>query len=388
MKDGIPYSYPSLQENTKADVTVVGSSISGALVTWYLVNAGLKVVVIDRRHAAMGSTAASTSLLQYEIDTPMHVLADRVGLQNAARSYQLCLESIFKLRKLFSEDIKTDFEEVPSLQYASFDSHIKGLRKEFELRKQHSFNVEWLEKAEINRLFKLDAPAAILSQNAAGMDAYQATHSLLQECQKMDCAIYDNTEVVAIDHHRDKVTLTTDTGATIRSKQLVLACGYETVKYIPKKIADLHSTYALVTEPLTKDKIWHKRSLVWETATPYLYFRITKDNRILMGGKDDFFYDPVKRDAAVKRKAGLIEKAFYKKFTGIDIRTDFRWAGTFATTKDGLPYIGSIRQRPNTYFALGFGGNGITYSLIAAEILCDMIAGRKNADAAIFSFDR
>jgi glycine/D-amino acid oxidase-like deaminating enzyme len=72
----------------------------------------------------------------------------------------------------------------------------------------------------------------------------------------------------------------------------------------------------------------------------------------------------------------------------LKFKTDFGWAGAFASTKDGLPYIGSIPQRSNTYFALGFGGNGITFSVIAAQIICDLIKGKSNDDAAIFSFSR
>jgi glycine/D-amino acid oxidase-like deaminating enzyme len=72
----------------------------------------------------------------------------------------------------------------------------------------------------------------------------------------------------------------------------------------------------------------------------------------------------------------------------IPLKPDFSWAGAFAVTKDGLPYIGSIPERPNTYFALGFGGNGITFSVIAAEILQDLIQGKKNESAGLFEFNR
>ncbi len=70
------------------------------------------------------------------------------------------------------------------------------------------------------------------------------------------------------------------------------------------------------------------------------------------------------------------------------MRVDYRWAGTFGETKDGLAYIGQIRQMPRCYFALGFGGNGITYSAIAAEIIREAMAGRQHSDAHLFRFDR
>src|SRR6185437_14127836 len=100
------------------------------------------------------------------------------------------------------------------------------------------------------------------------------------------------------------------------------------------------------------------------------------------------FYNPILRDARIKKKARLLQDAFSQKFTNIPIRIDFNWAGTFASTEDGLPYIGTIPQKPNTYFALGFGGNGITFSVIAAQMIRDMLLGKKNENTNIFSFDR
>ena len=83
-----------------------------------------------------------------------------------------------------------------------------------------------------------------------------------------------------------------------------------------------------------------------------------------------------------------LKKAFEKKFPDLDFRTDFCWGGTFAETKDGLPYIGKITEHPNTYFALGFGGNGIVFSQLAAEIIRDSLHGKKNKGEDIFKFDR
>jgi glycine/D-amino acid oxidase-like deaminating enzyme len=89
-----------------------------------------------------------------------------------------------------------------------------------------------------------------------------------------------------------------------------------------------------------------------------------------------------------KKKSLLLQKDFSKLFPGIDLIPEFSWTGTFGSTKDALPYIGTYDKTPHTYYALGFGGNGITFSVLAAEIIRDMILGKKNKDAGLFSFDR
>ncbi|MCG2617167.1 FAD-binding oxidoreductase [Terrimonas sp. NA20] len=389
LRHGIINTYPSLQENIKSDVVIIGAGISGALVAWELTMAGHRVVIVDRRHAGTGSTAASTALLQYEIDTPLHQLIKKVGQDHAIRSYQLCRDAIYDLQKICKK-LKDDklLTLKPSLQFASFDSHVKNLEKEYELRVEAGFDLQWMEQRELRSVFGFRKPAAILSKDGAEADAYRITHLLLKECIDLGAEVYDNTEITQINHQKNGVELLTSTKCRIKAKKLVIACGYESQKYIPKKVQELQSTFAIVSEPFGTKDFWHKNALIWETRTPYLYLRTTDDSRILIGGKDVEFSDPLYRDQILSRKAKDLERSFADLFPKISFKTDFKWAGVFASTKDGLPYIGSIPERPHTYFALGFGGNGITFSVIAARMIKQMIGGKKDDDAPVFSFNR
>lgn len=389
LRHGILNSYPSLQQPAKADVAIIGAGISGALVARELVEAGHKVVVVDRRHAGTGSTSASTALLQYEIDTPLHKLIKLVGRENAFRSYQLCREAIYDLQKICNE-LKDEslFQLKPSLQYASFDSHVKDLQKEYKLRGEAGFNLQWMDERSVRSTFGFAKPAAILSEDGAEADAYRITHLLLAECISRGAEVYDNTEIKTIRHNKNNVELIASTGRTIKAKKLVIACGYESQRYIPKKVQELQSTFAIVSEPFSENNFWYNNALIWETKQPYLYLRTTDDKRILVGGKDTEYSNPSYRDQLLPRKAKELERSFTELFPDIPFKTDFKWAGAFASTKDGLPFIGAIPQRPHTYFALGFGGNGITFSVLAAKMITGMIQGERNKDAAIFSFER
>lgn len=382
-------AYPSLSNNMNVDVAIIGAGISGALVAHYIAKEGRSVLVLDKRHAGMGSTAASTSLLQYEIDTPLHKLCRLVGEQRAVRSYRLCWEAIGELKELSAAiGMKQEFSTMPSLQYASYKTHVADLMQEYEMQLKHGFDVTWLSGADVRSLYHFDAPAALLSAVGGSLDAYLMTHALLRDVVASGHTLCNNTTVTDMVHKPRHVELETNTGYKVNAKKVVIACGYESLKYIPRQIAQLNSTYALVSEPVPADRLWHKNSLIWETKVPYIYARVTKDNRVIAGGYDDPFYNPQLRDSRINSKAAQIVNYFNRKFPFCPIRSDFQWAGVFATTKDGLPYIGAIPGRSNTFFALGFGGNGITFSVIAAKILADTIMGRRNKDLDIFSFNR
>jgi len=389
LRHGIINSYPSLQRNIRTSIAVIGAGISGALVAWELIKAGHAVTVIDRRHAGTGSTAASTGLLQYEIDTPLHELIQLTGEKNAIRSYILCRDAIYELEKtcrLFKDEELIRFR--PSLQYASYESHIKKLEKEYRLRENAGFDLQWMDRQAIKKNYGFDKPAGLLSADGAEADAYRITHLLLSECINLGTMVFDNTEVTEIRHLKQGVELMTSTGFSIKARKLVIACGYESQRYIPKQIQQLQSTFAIVSEPSIKQDFWFNNSLIWETRKPYLYLRTSNDKRILAGGKDVDWTNPQRRNEWLPGKARELERSFKELFPGIHFKTDFKWAGVFASTKDGLPYIGSIPERPHTYFALGFGGNGITFSVVAARIIRDLLEGKKNNDAAIFSFTR
>lgn len=391
IKEGLIHSYPSLEDNKDTEVVIIGAGITGALMAYYLGKAGIKVIMVDKRHVGMGSTCASTGLLQYEIDTPLHKLISMVGEANAVRSYELCVQAIKRIHELIQTiGAEVDFETKPSFQYASSRNHVKDLRKEFELRKQFKLSeVAWLEAADVKRKFSFAAPAGLLSTDGAQVNAYKLTHCLLTYCgQHFDLQVYDTTEVVKFITTHKGIELKMRAGQRIKAKKLIVCAGYESENYLSKKVEIRNSTYAIISKIMTAEHFWYEDSLIWETAMPYLYMRTTKEHRVLVGGHDDKFYNPEKRDRKLKSKAKQLVQDLKRKFPHIPFEMDFAWAGTFCGTKDGLPYIGNVADRPNTYFSLGFGGNGITFSLIAAEIICDVLQGKANSDTAIFSFGR
>jgi len=389
VKNGLPYNYPKLQTSIKTDVVILGGGISGGLAAYYLINAGINCVVIDARTIGLGSTCASTSLLQYEIDTPLSKLKKLVGLDHAVRSYQLCAEAIETIQAISKKINYKEFESVKSLYYAAHEKDISFLKEEFEIRKQHRFQVKFLTQTQLKKQFNIPAPCAILSNCAAKINAYSFTHALHQQSIKKGVKIFDRTPIINIQHSKNNVTLTTENGNTIVANKLIYATGYEAVHFIKKKIVKLHSTYATISEQAnSKTKFWKDDVLIWNTADPYLYMRTTTDNRILIGGRDEEFFNPIRRDKLINRKKNQLVKDFNTIFPSIEFKPEFTWTGTFGATKDGLPFIGNYPPLPNSYFALGFGGNGITFSLIAAQIITDLIRGKKNNDAAIFSFAR
>lgn len=388
IRNGLPFNYPWLETDLRTDVAVIGGGISGALTAYALTQAGISNVVVDARTIGLGSTAASTSLLQYEIDTPLHELQEKAGVAGANRAYELCAASIGELESICKTLRFPHFEKKQSLYLASYRKDVPGLRKEYEARKTLGLKMEWWEEAMVADKMGFAAPAAIYSHTAAQTDAYLLTHALHQHNIRQGGAVYDRTAVVDMEFRPRSVVLKTAHGPRITARYLVIATGYEVLQYIKLPLLKLNATYAVVSEPNHAEEQWYNDCLIWETKSPYLYMRVTSDHRVLIGGRDEPFYNPTRRDQLIHSKAAALEKDLRKKFPVLRFHPEFKWTGTFGSTEDGLPFIGAFAPMPHTYFALGFGGNGITFSQIAANIIADLVQGKKNPDADIFSFNR
>ena len=389
LKNGLLGVYPSLKEDLECEVIVLGAGITGALAGHHRVEAGLDVAVVDKREVATGSTSASTALLQYEIDIPLTELTELIGQTDAEQAYRVCLESIGKIERLCGElGDDCGFVNKPSIYLATKTREVESLRAEWTARRKAGIAVDFLTEPEVSERFSFSRPAALLSHSGGEVDAYRLTHRLLARAQRNGARIFDRTAVVKYDPHEKGIRLTTERGNTIRARWAIFATGYEAVELLDRKVVNLKSSFAFVSEPLENFEGWWERCLIWETARPYLYLRTTDDGRAIIGGEDDPFRNPIRRDALVPKKAERLAKRFRELFPKIDLEIAYAWAGTFGETEDGLAYIGSVPELPSCYFTLGFGGNGVTYSVVAAEIIRDTLLNRNNTDAHLFRFDR
>lgn len=389
LKNGLLHDYPSLQENVRCEVLVLGAGISGALIAHSLTKAGRNVLVIDKRDVAGGSTSASTALLQYEIDTHLVDLTERIGKRDAERAYRACHGSLDTLEHLAEEvGARCAFRRKESAYLATEPAETRVLQREGEARRKAGIAVDFLDEQELTRRFSFARPAALISSQAAELDAHRLTHALLADAVSCGARVFDRTVVTEVEPGRRGVRLKTDTGHLIHASHVVFATGYESQEFISRRIVRLKSTFALASEVVHRFPGWWKQCLIWETARPYLYLRTAAGGRILVGGGDVPFRNPAERDRLVQSKTTRLAARFRHMFPEIPLRVDYRWAGTFGETKDGLAYIGGIRQMPRCFFALGFGGNGITYSVIAAAIIRAALLGRQHPDAHLFRFDR
>jgi glycine/D-amino acid oxidase-like deaminating enzyme len=387
IEHGLTSPAPPLTGEHRCEVLVIGAGVTGALLADALTCAGRQVVVVDRRDPGLGSTVASTALLQYETDVELTELIDLVGLGNAVRAYQLGLEAIRWVGALQDELGDIGFSELPSLYLASARGHRQRLQAEAAVRQVHGLPATFLSAEDVAEGYGFPSHGAILSTNAGLVDPLLLTRKLLDRAARSGASIHGKTTAGRCDASTHHVDVELSGGARVRADWVVFAGGYEVPQQLRDDLVDLHSTFALVTEPARAGR-WNGQCLVWESARPYTYLRPAGAGRIMIGGEDVPFRNARLRDRMIPARTERLEKRLKQLLPDVHCSADYAWAGTFGETDDGLPYIGPQTSGGRLLFALGYGGNGITFSAIAAMLLTELISGHASPDAAIFALDR
>jgi len=389
LRNGIGDANLALDESIDCDIAIIGAGITSALVADALIATGKRIVVLDSRDIAQGSTAASTALLQYEIDTHLVELTALLGADAAMRAYLACAASFPLLEQRFPELLPlAGFERRESLYLASDEKAVPALRAEVAARGGIGLSCEWLDGEAVRGRFGCQRPGAILSALGAQVDPYRLARGLFAGCVRHGLRLFARTKVIQIEEQGEQLKLRTADGHTVTASHVAVCAGYESLDFLPEGFADVHNTFAVVTEPLTRGGL-ATMPLMWESARPYLYLRSTPDGRLIVGGADVPFKNPGARDLLLPRQVRRLAEQYLSLF-GEDLPpVAYAWAGSFAETRDGLPLIGRVAgMNPRLQFALCYGGNGITYSVHAGDMIRAGIEGRPHALDDVFGFGR
>ena len=375
-----------LTRDLSTDVLIIGMGISGAMTADLLTEAGHDVVMIDRRGPSLGSTPATTALVQFEIDVPLTRLRRIMGIDRATRAWRRARLAVTNLRGRIEElQIPCRMTDRSTLYLAGNVLSGRSLRMEAEMRAAAGLSARYLTAGELKSGFDIDRDGAILSGGNLALDPVKLTSGLLLHARKRGARLFAPEEAVDIRYRRDSVDVATQSGNRIEARHVVLATGYELMDMAGNDRHDVISTWAIATRRQPKDKLWPGEALIWEASDPYLYLRTTHDGRVICGGEDEAFEAEATRDALIRQKTQRIVEKLGKLLPSIDPTPEFAWAGSFGTTRTGLPLIGPLPDRPRVFALMGYGGNGITFSRIAAELVRTSLADHEDADADLFS---
>ena len=329
-----------------------------------------------------GSTAASSALLLQEPDLGLVELEQRYGRRRSRRLWQLSHQAVYDLIGLLKRlRIGCDLKKRDSVYYATRGEAVERLHREFVRRAKAGFEGRWLTPGELRRMTGIPGRGAIQTRGSAQFNPYRACIGVLRAASASGAQIFERTPVTRIDSSRDCVRIKTRDG-NIDARRVVIATGYATSHFRP--LAGrfrMYRTYVVGTEPMNASErveLGLSDVMVWDTERPYHYARWTHDHRLLLGGADRRLRVGQRRDIQFRMAIRELREYFEALLPAFaTLETPIAWEGLFATTPDSLPYIGPHQRYPGHWFALGYGGNGMTFGSLAARLLLEQWQGVK-----------
>ncbi len=374
-----PPSYKPLDRDITCDVVIVGGGIAGIISAYLLAKAGLVVVLLEGETMASGATAYTTACITQVPDTDLSDLVMVYGKTIAADIWKAGGQAIDDLEAIITtEQIDGEFMRVSNFLYADSQKDIRHLQKESAA----------LVQLGMDAPIKNDARLGFLNAGYVEIPR-QAKFHPLKFCQQLcssarnyGAQLYEHSEVRSIKHDGKLVNVFT-TNNVVRAKHSIVAT-YKPFNN-PKPVAFKKAVYTTYVVEVKTAKAMVEEGIYEDMQNPYHYIRVDhfKDHsRVIVGGQDhrsDVKSSPTKNFA---RLTGHVEILL----RGLPFELVRKWEGPIIETVDGLPFIG--RYEKNQYLATGFSGNGMTYAMIAATVLADAIAKRKNPYARLFSLKR
>ena len=379
-------TYPKHHGHIEVDVVIVGGGITGAICAYLFADAGIRVALLESKLVGRGSTIASTALLMQEPDRDFGDLAKRFGraaTREIWRSLARATRDLTKTIRALKMDV--GLCACDSVYFTVDPEKVKGLRKEFKARKAAGLPGRWLSAHALYKMTALKAEAAIATPGNAQVNPVRTCHGFLAAAARRGARIFERSHARSVKASQAGVVVRT-AGGTISASRIIVATGYATSEFrgLVGRFR-MKDTYVLATRRLRTPS--GRLVMAWDTDRPYHYLRWTDDGRLLFGGEDTV-HRTVKgsRQRMAKGRVRLLAylAEVYPHFA--DEKPEYAWEGLFAQTPDGLPYIGEHSRYPRHLFALGYGGNGMTASFLAAKTLVDMYQGRDKGN--LFAFDR
>ncbi|MEG1705614.1 MAG: FAD-dependent oxidoreductase [Clostridia bacterium] len=390
-KNKIKNTYPYITADCSCDVLIVGGGIAGAITAYYLAKEGVNVIIAEKNIIGYGRTAAATAILEYSLDIDLNKLEKMLGLNNAKRAYDLCLDAITDIENIDKEiGKKSDFRRKDSLYFSNKLMQRGSIIKEYEFRKKLGFDVKFIDQ---NSSINLNS-AIITSCGAADIDPYKFTTELLEYLSKFEnVRIFENTDIENIKCNYDNVVCATNNKFKIKADKLIFTNGVAALRYIQTNIVSLYKTFTIVTKPCVELNKLDTSFVAKDMCEPYHYIRFTKDGRIIFGGEDVKLCGKMEDETYLKNlskdKYSKLNVCLNRMFYNLsEPEIEYAYSGTFVNTVDTLPIVDEIENMPNCFCNLGFGANGILYSSIGGKMLKDAVKGLYTKDMKMFRLKR
>ena len=377
-------------QNMDVDVVVIGSGSTGVSTALYLAKEhGIQAVILEANQTAWGCSSRSGGQGQNASGRlSRSQWIKRWGLETAKKLDREIYSGFENFREL-TQGIDCDATNGGHLYVAHRPEKMLYLKNEAKVRKEiFGYNPTLLCAEELREQYcdDRDAAGALLEHEGVGVHPLKLTFGLLKKAQSLGVKIHTSSPVTSWETTNGVHHIQTP-GGVVRAKRIAICTGgygMQGLRPIKNRIIPILSN-SVVTRPLTDEEIkacnFRSHTFLTDTRTLRFYYRLLKDNRLQLGSRSSISGADANNPVHLK----LLTDAIARKFpplAGMEI--DYSWWGWVDVSHDMMPRITQPNPKEKVWYALGYGGNGVSFSTWAGRRLAELIAG-ENPNPEVFN---
>ena len=352
-------SFEALKGDIKTDVLIIGGGISGVLCAYELKNRGIDCVLVEAAQICSGITKNTTAKITSQHGFIYDKITKKFGAENAQKYLQANENAVRKYARL-CKDIDCDFQNKDNIVYCV--DNFKKVEKEIKALE----NIGYKAQLEYKLPVPIGIAGAVRFKNQAQFNPLKFVSHIVKNLK-----IYENTKVIEI---RDNKAIT-DKG-TISAEKFIVATHFP---FMNKYGAYFMKMYQHRSYVIAIDRNVNLDGMYVDESKTGMSFR-NAENLLLIGGGD---HRTGKQGGSYNEIRGFTKKYYPQN------KEVYHWATQDCMTLDNVPYIGKYsKSLDNVYVATGFNKWGMTTSMVASEILSDLIEEKKNDYTELFSPQR
>jgi glycine/D-amino acid oxidase-like deaminating enzyme len=368
---------PSLRDEHKTDVAIIGGGFMGASTALHLAERGISVTLLEKHCLAWGASGRNAGVVapMFARGDPDDVIA-RLGDDVGGRLNSFIAgagDLVFELAK--RHNIDCDAEQTGFLQPAHANPALASLQRRYEQWQRHGKKVELLDRVETEKVTgSTSFPGALLDLSGGQINPAKFTLGLIDAAEKSGAVVHENTPALSMRRTSRGWRILTPQGNLTAQKVLLATNAYVDGLWPKLKRSFLPLTVTqLATKPLdaaTLERILPGRHAATDTSGHPFSFRLDAKNRLISAAVGVWPFG--EKD----RLSPYIRRRIAKTLQLPEVpEEDFIWEGTAALTSDFLPRL--HQPEPDLYAAIGCNGRGIAVATALGPHLAGLLAGDK-----------
>ena len=371
-----------VQGDVDADVVIIGSGFTGLATALFLAEKhGIKATVLEANQVAWGCTSRNGGQGQNATGRLYRSQwIARWGLETARR-LDAEVRYGFETFKSLVGRIDCDPQPGGHLYVAHRDKKMAFLRNEAQVMRQHfGYDARLLTAQEVRRDYCNDREAAGALHEPEGICVHplKLAYGYHRLARALGAKVHTASPVQGWKTQGGVHHLRTP-GGTVRARAVGIATGGYTAPGLHPGLKHRYMpilSNSVVTRPLTPAELADTNFLTHEaitdTRTLRHYYRLLPDNRVQIGSRSAITGADAGREAHYR----LLLEGLYRKFPPLrGIQIDYSWWGWVDVSHDMMPRIVQPDARESVFYALGYGGNGVSFSAHAGRRMAERIAG-------------